>query len=94
MKEKRKNLLLAMLFSAIVICLFVGLLYTTTIQKGESLSEPQAFLMEDIVSETLGDTSAIDWFFHMFYFLEIIVCFVVLTLVFYFVIGHLRKHKK
>ena len=85
MKEKHKNLLLASLISAILMIIVAGYNYISTLPVGDNtgLPPPESFLDEGIVGY--------GW---MVYPTILIVCFVVLTVILYFLIGYLMKKKK
>ena len=77
MMIKHQRLLLSLLISGILTSLIFGISCVSYYQKNGRLPEPQAFLMEDIVSELEGDKSGIYQLFHMLYFLEIVISFIV-----------------
>ncbi len=85
MKEKQKNLLLAIVISAILMIIVAGYRYISTlpVRDNTGLPAPESFLDEGIVGY--------GW---MVYPAILIVCFVVLTVVLYFVIGYIKKRKK
>ena len=87
MKGKQKNLVIAIVISLIITTIITGLIYLNTRQTDTSDS---GFLMSGIVEETLGGPYVPWWLLSVI----AMVCFVVLTLVFYFVIGFLQKRKK
>ena len=86
MKEKWKTLLQAMAISAIITGIFAFILFENTSQY--QCTEPQAFLMKNIVTGILGDRSYVP-----FWILGVVslVCFVFLSMTFYFVIMKLKK---
>ncbi len=86
MKIEWKTFCLSMIGSAIltgIVAIFL-LVYTTQYQ----LAEPQAFLMKDIVTGILDDGLYVPY-----WLLGVIslVCFVLLSIIFYFVIMKLKK---
>ena len=87
MAEKQKILLVAMLISAIMTSIITGLIYINTRQT--DLPDSQDFLMSGIIEEIFGP-------YVPFWMLGLIsiICFVVLTVVFYFAVGKLKQPKK
>ena len=87
MKEKQKNLLIAIVISLIITTIITGLIYLNTRQTDTSDS---GFLMSGIVEETLGGPYIPWWLLSVI----AIICFIVITLISYFAIGFLHKNKK
>ena len=89
MKIEWKILCLSMIGSAILtgtVVIFL-LTYTTPYR----LAEPQAFLMKEIIINVLDSQLYVPYWMVMVISLSL---FVVLSIVFYFLIGYLRKRKK
>ena len=86
MKEKRKNLAMSLVISAIVSGIFAGVIYVNTVHY--SLELPSI--------EELRDPSILNRLYVPFWLAVLfsLVCFVVLTVIFYFVISHIKTKRK
>jgi len=89
MKEKHRILLMAVIISAIITSIISGIILINTRQT-ESLPQSQAFFMEGIVEDTLGNQPYVPYWQLG---LISVICFVVFVIIFYFIIGKLKKPK-
>jgi hypothetical protein len=85
MKEKRKNLVMSLVISAIVSGIFVGVIYANTVH----------YRLELPSIEELRDASILNRLYVPFWLAVLfsLVCFVVLTVIFYLLISHIKKRK-
>lgn len=90
MKEKQKVFLFAVIISTIITTCICGLIILSTSQTDCSELHSEAFLMEGIVGDVLNDRPFVPyWQIGLIAF----ICFIVLTLVFYYTIGKLKQTK-
>jgi Na+-translocating ferredoxin:NAD+ oxidoreductase RnfG subunit len=86
MKEKRKNLVMSLVISAIISGILAGVIYVNTVR----------YPLELPSIEEIGDASILNRLYVPFWLVILfsLVCFAVLTLIFYLVISKIKKRKE
>jgi len=88
MKQKHRILLIALITSVIITTIISGIILINTRQTERSHSAPQAFLMEGIVDDVSDEKPYLPyWQLSVI----IVICFVILTTIFYIVIKKIKK---